>query len=150
MLTLGFCLVPRAGIEPARLAAGDFESPTSTNFITRAYRCYNIQLQVTTYFTCSRIPVKLCKSLQATFFAIPHKNRCKFNCLKISGALTRSLLSPLRLPISPPGQLGLANFTDVFPCQETIGDKENENYDVFSTIYQGDGRINPAFRVVRQ
>ena len=30
-------LVPGAGIEPARLAAGDFESPTSTNFITRAH-----------------------------------------------------------------------------------------------------------------
>ena len=29
-------MVPEAGIEPARLAAGDFESPTSTNFITRA------------------------------------------------------------------------------------------------------------------
>ena len=29
-------LVPGAGLEPARLAAGDFESPTSTNFITRA------------------------------------------------------------------------------------------------------------------
>ena len=25
-----------AGIEPARLAAGDFESPASTNFTTRA------------------------------------------------------------------------------------------------------------------
>ncbi len=32
-----WCLVPEAGLEPARLAAGDFESPTSTNFITRAY-----------------------------------------------------------------------------------------------------------------
>ncbi len=30
------CLVPEAGIEPARLAAGDFESPASTNFTTRA------------------------------------------------------------------------------------------------------------------
>jgi hypothetical protein len=29
-------MVPGAGLEPARLAAGDFESPTSTNFITRA------------------------------------------------------------------------------------------------------------------
>ena len=29
-------LVPRAGIEPARLAAGDFESPASTNFTTWA------------------------------------------------------------------------------------------------------------------
>jgi hypothetical protein len=28
--------VPGAGIEPARLAAGDFESPASTNFTTRA------------------------------------------------------------------------------------------------------------------
>ena len=29
-------LVPGAGIEPARLAAGGFESPASTNFTTRA------------------------------------------------------------------------------------------------------------------
>ena len=29
-------LVPGAGIEPARLAAGDCESPASTNFTTRA------------------------------------------------------------------------------------------------------------------
>jgi S-sulfo-L-cysteine synthase (O-acetyl-L-serine-dependent) len=29
-------VVPEAGIEPARLAAGDFESPASTNFTTRA------------------------------------------------------------------------------------------------------------------
>ncbi len=32
-------MVPGAGIEPARLAAGDFESPASTNFTTRAVRC---------------------------------------------------------------------------------------------------------------
>ena len=33
----GFALmVPGAGLEPARLAAGDFESPESTNFTTRA------------------------------------------------------------------------------------------------------------------
>ena len=31
-------LVPKAGLEPARLAAGDFESPVSTNFTTEAYR----------------------------------------------------------------------------------------------------------------
>jgi S-sulfo-L-cysteine synthase (O-acetyl-L-serine-dependent) len=31
-------MVPGAGIEPARLAAGDFESPASTNFTTRAAR----------------------------------------------------------------------------------------------------------------
>ena len=29
-------VVPGAGIEPARLSAGDFESPASTNFTTRA------------------------------------------------------------------------------------------------------------------
>ena len=29
-------MVPEAGIEPARLAAGDFESPASTNSTTRA------------------------------------------------------------------------------------------------------------------
>ena len=29
-------MVPGAGLEPARLAAGDFESPESTNFTTRA------------------------------------------------------------------------------------------------------------------
>ncbi len=33
---LGNLMVPRAGIEPARLAAGDFESPASTNFTTWA------------------------------------------------------------------------------------------------------------------
>jgi S-sulfo-L-cysteine synthase (O-acetyl-L-serine-dependent) len=31
-------MVPGAGIEPARLSAGDFESPASTNFTTRAGR----------------------------------------------------------------------------------------------------------------
>lgn len=31
-------MVPGAGLEPARLAAGDFESPESTNFTTRASR----------------------------------------------------------------------------------------------------------------
>ena len=31
-----FNMVPGAGLEPARLAAGDFESPESTNFTTRA------------------------------------------------------------------------------------------------------------------
>ena len=29
-------MVPGAGLEPARLAAGDFESPASTDFATRA------------------------------------------------------------------------------------------------------------------
>lgn len=29
-------LVPRAGLEPARITAGDFESPVSTNSTTRA------------------------------------------------------------------------------------------------------------------
>ena len=32
-------VVPGAGLEPARLAAGDFESPESTNFTTRASLC---------------------------------------------------------------------------------------------------------------
>ena len=30
--------MPKAGLEPARLAAGDFESPASTNFTTPATR----------------------------------------------------------------------------------------------------------------
>src|SRR5262252_4617724 len=30
------CLVPRTGVEPVRLAAPDFKSGTSTNFVTRA------------------------------------------------------------------------------------------------------------------
>ena len=34
-------MVPGAGIEPARLSAGDFESPASTNFTTRAEECRN-------------------------------------------------------------------------------------------------------------
>jgi hypothetical protein len=39
-------MVPGAGIEPARLAAGDFESPASTNFTTRALeRTTNIMAQ---------------------------------------------------------------------------------------------------------
>ena len=29
-------MVPGAGLEPAHLAAGDFESPASTDFATRA------------------------------------------------------------------------------------------------------------------
>ena len=32
----GFDVVPRAGLEPALLSEGDFESPASTNFTTRA------------------------------------------------------------------------------------------------------------------
>lgn len=35
-------MVPGAGIEPARLAAGDFESPASTNFTTRAGGCADL------------------------------------------------------------------------------------------------------------
>src|SRR5687768_12117839 len=31
--------VPRAGLEPARLAPGDFKSPVSTSFTTRAQHC---------------------------------------------------------------------------------------------------------------
>jgi hypothetical protein len=34
-------VVPGAGLEPARLAAGDFESPESTNFTTRAIKANN-------------------------------------------------------------------------------------------------------------
>ena len=40
-------MVPGAGLEPARLAAGDFESPASTNFTTRARgrdKYYDIEL----------------------------------------------------------------------------------------------------------
>ena len=37
-------VVPGAGIEPARLAAGDFESPASTNFTTRAGFCVKGQI----------------------------------------------------------------------------------------------------------
>ena len=33
---LNLSMVPEAGLEPARLAAGDFESPASTDFATRA------------------------------------------------------------------------------------------------------------------
>lgn len=35
-ISRNYVMVPRAGIEPARLAAGDFESPASTNFTTWA------------------------------------------------------------------------------------------------------------------
>jgi hypothetical protein len=43
-------LVPGAGLEPARLAAGDFESPTSTNFITRAGELTTVFALLSTYF----------------------------------------------------------------------------------------------------
>ena len=44
-MLLDFLVVPGAGLEPARLAAGDFESPASTNFATRArkFRCRSIE-----------------------------------------------------------------------------------------------------------
>ena len=39
-MNAGFSVVvPGAGLEPARLAAGDFESPESTNFTSRAGIC---------------------------------------------------------------------------------------------------------------
>src|SRR5690606_12150261 len=48
-------VVPGAGIEPARLAAGDFESPASTNFTTRASLSadanYGTVLDMKTYST---------------------------------------------------------------------------------------------------
>ena len=40
-------MVPGAGLEPARLAAGDFESPESTNFTTRAVF---VKKQIMAYF----------------------------------------------------------------------------------------------------
>ena len=40
-------MVPGAGLEPARLAAGDFESPESTNFTTRAVF---VKTQIMAYF----------------------------------------------------------------------------------------------------
>ena len=36
LILAALSVVPGAGLEPARLAAGDFESPESTNFTTRA------------------------------------------------------------------------------------------------------------------
>lgn len=33
-------MVPGAGLEPARLATGDFKSPVSTNFTNRACEVY--------------------------------------------------------------------------------------------------------------
>jgi hypothetical protein len=35
-------MVPEAGLEPAHLAAGDFESPASTNSATRATQVRDI------------------------------------------------------------------------------------------------------------
>ena len=47
-MTAGFPnVVPGAGLEPARLAAGDFESPESTNFTTRAVF---VKSQIMAYF----------------------------------------------------------------------------------------------------
>jgi hypothetical protein len=40
-------VVPGAGLEPARLAAGDFESPESTNFTTRAVF---VKIQIMAHF----------------------------------------------------------------------------------------------------
>ena len=40
-------MVPGAGLAPARLAAGDFESPESTNFTTRAVF---VKTQIMAYF----------------------------------------------------------------------------------------------------
>ena len=40
-------MVPGAGLEPARLAAGDFESPESTNFTTRAGICEDLNYGTT-------------------------------------------------------------------------------------------------------
>ena len=54
-LTAFLYVVPGAGIEPARLAAGDFESPASTNFTTRASlsadRNYGTVLDMKNYLT---------------------------------------------------------------------------------------------------
>ncbi len=46
-------VVPGAGLEPARLAAGDFESPESTNFTTRAVF---VKLQIMAYFLADFAP----------------------------------------------------------------------------------------------
>ncbi len=46
-------MVPGAGLEPARLAAGDFESPESTNFTTRAVF---VKTQIMAYFLADFAP----------------------------------------------------------------------------------------------
>jgi hypothetical protein len=37
-------VVPAVGLEPTRLATGDFESPMYTNFITLAFLLYNFKI----------------------------------------------------------------------------------------------------------
>ena len=59
-------MVPGAGLEPARLAAGDFESPESTNFTTRAVF---VKTQIMAYFLadfapCFEISVAAAKACQ--------------------------------------------------------------------------------------
>ena len=48
-------LVPRAGLEPARLSAGDFESPASTNFATWAVFIHGLVCVVGFEPTVSRV-----------------------------------------------------------------------------------------------
>ncbi|MEY5023070.1 MAG: hypothetical protein RIS72_1645 [Pseudomonadota bacterium] len=63
-------MVPEAGIEPARLAAGDFESPESTNFTTRAVF---VKTQIMAYFLadfapCFEISLAQAQACQAPLF----------------------------------------------------------------------------------
>ena len=48
-----------AGLEPARLAAGDFKSPVATNYTTRAYSLYvNTIIRELRYNTVSAGPAR--------------------------------------------------------------------------------------------
>ena len=73
-------LVPGAGLEPARLAAGDFESPESTNFTTRAVF---VKTQIMAYFFAipdgvlqkSKLPARTHRPLKSPEAQVP-SNSC--------------------------------------------------------------------------
>ena len=61
-------MVPGAGLEPARLAAGDFESPESTNFTTRAVSMKNGLWHIFDAFgSASGAGVVVCQERQFVF-----------------------------------------------------------------------------------
>src|SRR5690606_4705426 len=67
-------MVPEAGLEPARLAAGDFESPASTNSTTRACTCCRKQLAAGSrqlYTSCGCANQESAKCAQPVFASSP-------------------------------------------------------------------------------
>ena len=87
-------LVAKAGLEPARLAAPDFESGTSTDSITRPYGGF---LEAPQNFSLKRIS-RACTPLSAASLDNSHfrLGRCHH--------LTRVFLAPHLGPLSPLGE----------------------------------------------